>query len=218
MSTRRTFLIALGGAISAPLASFAQSQGKVRRIGFLWENTPGNNFAAFKRGMSELGYTEGKSYAIEHRSAQNDYARLPGLAAELVALKVDVIVSSGTPSAIAASKATREIPILITVTNDPVGIGLAAALSRPGGNVTGVAQGVAQDLFTERLDLLRQIVPGLRRVEFLYDPDHAGTVSGLRQFESDCSKLGLKPLRAPVRKAEDMAAAFNLLQADRVIE
>src|SRR5687767_10225412 len=115
---RRKLLLGLAAVLAAPLASFAQPQGKVRRIGFLWErNYPDDSYDAqlldaFKTGMRELGYTEGKSYVIEHRSAQNDSARLPALATELVTLKVDVIVSSGRTSAVAARKATHDIPIL----------------------------------------------------------------------------------------------------------
>jgi putative tryptophan/tyrosine transport system substrate-binding protein len=212
MNNRRKLIVVLGTApFAAPFASFAQLQGKVRRIGFLWERDAPANLAAFKGGMNEFGYTEGKSYTIEHRFAQADNARLPALAAEFVALKVDLIVSSGTPSAVAAHKATREIPILITSTGDPIGSGLAITLARPGGNVTGLTQNVGQDLTSKRLDLLRQIVPGIRRVGFLYDPDNAGTVSGLRRFEADCSKLELRSFRAPVRKAEDIAAVFDTL-------
>ena len=117
--------------------------------------------------------------------------RLPALAAELLALKVDVIVSSGTPSAMAARNATREIPILIMTVGDPVGSGLAATLSRPGGNVTGLTS-ITAELYTKRLDLLRQILPGMRRVGFLYNPDNAADALGLRQFESDCGKLQIQ--------------------------
>ena len=146
--------------------------------------------------MRELGYAEGRDYVIEHRSAQTDLARLPALAAELLALKVDVIVSSGTPSAVAARKATREIPILIVTVGDPVGSGLAATLRRPGGNVTGLTS-LTTELYTKRLDLLRQILPGMRRVGFLYNPDNAGDALGLRQFESDCGKLKFKSVPRP---------------------
>jgi putative tryptophan/tyrosine transport system substrate-binding protein len=221
MITRRIFVIALGAvAISAPLASFAQAPGKLRRIGFLWEREQSDrghvaNLEAFKRGLRELGYMEGKTYTIEHQSAQDDVTRLPTLAAQLVALKVDVIVSTGTPSAIAARSATREIPILITTAANPVGSGLAGTLARPGGNVTGITQGVGHDLYSKRLDLLRQIVPGMRRVGFLYDPNNTGVVGGLKHFEADCRKLELKSLPAPVRNAEDIAAAFDALTRDQ---
>ena len=215
---RRELLHALGlCALAAPLGSFAQQQRKVRRIGFLWENPPTyyvRRFEAFKAGMRELGYNEGRDYAIEQRSAQSDSARLPAAASELLALKVDIIVSSGTPSAEAARKATRDIPILITTAGDPVGSGLAAALSHPGGNITGLTS-ITTELHTKRLDLLRQILPGLRRVGFLYNPDNGSDVLGLGRFESDCSKLHVTPIRAPVRKVEDISAAFRTLQHDK---
>ena len=199
MNTRRNLLRATLASIAlASVAPRVQGQTRPRRIGFLWESEQSDyvqRIDAFKAGMRELGYAEGRDYVIEHRSAQNDLARLPALAAELVALKVDVIVSSGTPSAVAAHKATREIPILIVTVGDPVGSGLAATLRRPGGNVTGLTS-ITTELITKRLDLLRQIVPGMRRVGFLYNPDNAANALGLRQFESDCGKLELKSIRA----------------------
>ena len=219
MNFRRKLIFALGaGVVAAPLASLSQPQGKIWHIGFLWENEQSfylQFFDAFKAGMRELGYTEGRDYTIEHRSAQMDFARLPALAAELVALKVDLIASPGTPSAVAARNVTRDIPILIAAVTDPVGGGLAATLRRPGGNVTGLANGVASELYTKRLDLLRQILPAMRRVGFLYNPDNATNLLVLRQFESDCAKLQFKSVRAPVHKAEEIVAAFNTLQRDR---
>ena len=129
MITRRRVVLALGAGALAPLASFAQ-QRKVWRIGFLWEREQSDysrRFSAFKAGMNALGYAEGRDYMIDHRSAQSDLARLPALAAELVALKVDVILPAGTQSTVAVSKATREIPTLIATVGDPVGLGLAAS-------------------------------------------------------------------------------------------
>jgi putative ABC transport system substrate-binding protein len=218
VNNRRKLLIVLGvGALAAPFGSFAQQRGKVWRIGFLWERGRSDTVQssdAFRTGMRELGYAEGRDYAIEQRFSQADLARLPALAAELLALKVDVIVSSGTPSAVAASKATREIPILIATAGDPVGSGFAVSLSRPGGNVTGLTS-LALDLYTKRLDLLRQMLPDMRRVGFLYNPDNGSDALGLRRFESDCGKLGFKSVRAPVRKAQEIAAAFKTLQRDK---
>ena len=153
MTTRRELVTALGAmALASPLSSFAQRASKVWRIGFLWGGNPFTSssrprFDAFKAGMSALGYAEGRDYVIEQRSAQSDVARLPALATELVALKVDIIVSQGTPAAVAASKATREIPILMAIAGDPVGTGLAASLARPGGNVTGFTN-LASELVT----------------------------------------------------------------------
>ncbi len=215
MNKRRKILVALGaGALTAPFSCFVQSQGKVWRIGMLWESELSfyaDRLEAFKAGMRELGYTEGKNYVMEDRVSQNDPARLPALAAELIALKVDVIVSSGTPSAVAARNATREIPILIVTAGNPVGSGLAVSLARPGGNVTGLTN-LASDLYTKRLDLLRQTLPRMRHVGFLYNPRNASDTLGLKQFESECGKLGLKALRAPVLEEQEIAAAFQKLK------
>ena len=165
--------------------------------------------------MRELGYAEGKDYAIEQRSANNDHARLPALAVELLALKVDLIVAPASPSAVAAHNATHDIPILIVTISDPVGSGLAASLARPGGNLTGLAQGVASELYTKRLDLLRQILPGIRRVGFFYNPENAGNMRSLNQFQSDCDKLKLNSIPVPVRKVQDDEVAFNILKRDK---
>jgi putative ABC transport system substrate-binding protein len=194
MNIRRKLVIALGAvALAAPFASFAQQQGKVWRMGLLWEREQSDSINlqridAFKAGMRELGYTEGRDYVIEHRSAQNDLARLPALAAELVGLKVDLIVSQGTPATMAARNGTRGIPILIVTVVDPVGSGLAASLRHPGGNVTGLT-GLSTELYTKRLDLLRNLLPGIHRVGFCYNPDVNSDALGLRQFETDCAKL-----------------------------
>ena len=220
MNTRRKLVVALGaGAFVASLSSFAQQHGKVRRIGYLNEGEPSDEsarrFDAFKGGLRELGYVEGKDYVVEQRFAQNDITRLPALAVQLVALKVDLIIIQGTPAAVAARNSTRDIPILITTVSDPVGSGLAATLSRPGGNVTGLTNGVASELYSKRLDLLRQMLPGLGRVGFLYNPDNGGDPPALRQFESDCLKLQIKSVRAAVRKMEEIATAFDILKRDK---
>jgi putative ABC transport system substrate-binding protein len=220
MNNRRKLIVALGaGALAAPFGLSAQQQGKVWRIGFLWEREQSEydyvqRFEAFKAGMRELGYVEGRDYAIEHRSAGNDLVRLSALAAELLAIKVDLIMASAASSAIAARNTTREIPILIATLGDPVGIGLAATLRRPGGNVTGLTS-VNVELATKHLDLLRQIFPSMRRVGFLYNPDNTANTLALKQFESDCGKLQFKPIRAPVRKSEEIAAAFNILRHEK---
>ena len=164
--------------------------------------------------MRELGYAEGRDYVFEYRSVLGDLARLPAAAAELVALKVDLILSTGTPSTEAALKATRDIPILIATVGDPVGSGFAASLRRPGGNVTGLT-GLGSELNSKRLDLLRQILPGMRRVGFLYNPDNASDALQLRQFESDCAKLQFTPIRASLRKAEEIPVTFNQLSRDK---
>ena len=220
MNKRRNLIVALGaGALAVPLGSFAQQQGKVWRIGFLWDSDQSDpnyvqRLEAFKSGLRELGYADSRDYAIEQRSARGDLARLSELAAELLSLKVDLIFPSGTASALAARKITSDVPIVFASVGDPVGSGLATNLRRPGGNVTGVTN-LSTELYTKRLDLLRQILPGMRRVGFLYNPDNDSDALGLRQFESDCGKLQFTSIRAPVRKAEDVATAFNTLQRDK---
>ena len=220
MNNRRKLIVALGAsALATPFGSIAQQQGKVWRVGVLWERkrdlSSVDRIDDFKAGMRDFGYMEGRDYTIEYRFPQDgNLARLPALAAELVNLQVDVIMSSGTPSAVAASKATREIPILIVTVGDPVGSGLAATLARPGGNVTGLTS-ITTELYSKRLDLLRQLLPGMRRVGFLYNPDNGNDALVLRQFELDCEKLGFKALPAPVRMAEEIVPAFNTLRRDK---
>ena len=215
---RRDTLVALLAFGLAPPTVLAQPTGKVWRIGLIFETVPTvyvGRIEAFKAGMRELGYTEGRDYVIEQRSAQNELTRFSALAAELVALKVDFIVTSGTPSALAARNATKEIPILLTTTSDAIASGLAASLRRPGGNVTGLVS-LSSELYTKRLDLLMQIVPGLQRVGFMYNPDNPADLQGLDTFEADCTKLNIKSIRAPLRKREDIETAFSSLRRDRV--
>ncbi len=164
--------------------------------------------------MRDLGYAEGKDYVIDQRSAQTDLARLPALTAELLALKVDLIVSTGTPSAEAARKLTRELPILIVTAGNPVGSGFAVSLARPGGNITGLTN-LASDLYTKRLDLLRQTLPHMRRAGFLYDPRNASDMLGLKLFESECGKLGLKAIGAPVQEEQEIGVAFQNLKRNK---
>jgi putative ABC transport system substrate-binding protein len=217
MNNRRNLVIALGaGALFAPIASFAQQSSKVWRIGFLWQDEPSSYITridAFKAGLLELGYTEGRDYTIEHRSARNDISRLSELA-ELLSLKVDLILVANTPSAIAARDVTRVIPILMTTVGDPVGSGLVASLRRPGGNITGLTN-LSAELTTKQLDFLRQILPNMRRAGYLYNPGNAANMGNLKQFESDCMTLQIRSIRAPVQREQDIEAAFNTLRHDR---
>jgi putative ABC transport system substrate-binding protein len=220
MNKRRKLLVALGAsAVTVPFASLAQQQGKVWRIGFLLDRssadpTMSRSMDAFKAGLGDLGYAEGKDYAIVHRDARSELSRLPTLAKELLALKVDLIIASSTSSSVAAQKATREIPIVFVSIADPVASGLAASLSRPGGNVTGLTS-LDSELSTKRLELLRQILPGVRRVGYFYNPDSAVAISQLRQFESDCAILGLQSIHIPLRSVQETAAAFNTLKREK---
>jgi len=178
MMERRTFLtMAAGGLLAAPLAAEAQPEGKVWRIGMLWfgssiEELPVRvRFDAFQQGLREQGYMEGRNVAFEHRYARGKYERLPDLAAELVRLKVDVIVTPGNPPAtLAAKQATSTIPVVFMSAADPVASGFVASLARPGGNITGGTSLVGPGLVGKRLELLQEAVPKLSRVAVLSNP------------------------------------------------
>src|SRR3989441_3673540 len=171
MMERRTFMAMLtGGIVVAPLAAEAQPAAKVARIGWLSVNNLAGNpqgCEAFRQGLRDLGYIEGRNVVIEYRDAEGKPERLPALAAELVGLKVDVIVAIGTPHALAAKQATKTIPIVFTALPDPATSGLVTSLARPGGNVTGLSW-LSPELVGKRLELLKQSVPGVSRVAVLW--------------------------------------------------
>ncbi len=155
----------------APLAAEAQQAAKVARIRFLgaYVAVAGRLEVAFRQGLRDLGYVEGRNLVIEYRGAEGKVERLPALAAELVALEVDVIVAPTTPAALAAKQATRTLPIVFAVSADPVGSGLVTSLARPGGNVTGLTN-LSAELVGKRLELLKQAVPEVSRVAVLSQP------------------------------------------------
>jgi len=169
---RRTFICAFaGGLVIARSAAAAQQAAKVARIGYLGTNraAASRHVDAFLQGLRDLGYVEGRNLVIEYRDAEGKLERLPALAAELVALKVDVIVAATTPGALAAKQATKTVPIVFAVAADPVTDGLVASLARPGGNVTG-SSFLGPDLVGKLLELLKQVVPGVGRVAVLRQP------------------------------------------------
>ena len=174
---RRDFLIAAGAILAAPLVAEAQQTAKVTRIGYLSTNLAASPhlLEAFRQGLRDLGYVEGRNLVIEYRDAEGKLERLPALAAELVALKVDVIVAEGgsTIAALAAKQATRTLPIVFASAADPVGSGLVTSLARPGGNVTGLSN-LTAELVGKRLELLTQAVPGVSRVAVLWQPGALG--------------------------------------------
>jgi putative ABC transport system substrate-binding protein len=172
---RRTFLGTLaGGLLAAPLVAGAQQAGKVYRIGFLAFSPPDPSLdGAFRRGLHEHGYIEGRNVVIEYRSADGQLNRLPDRAAELVALKVDVIVAASTPAALAAKRATTTIPIVFPAAADAVGSGLVASLARPGGNVTG-SSFFGPELAGKSLEVLKEAIPGITRVAVLWQPGAHG--------------------------------------------
>jgi putative ABC transport system substrate-binding protein len=171
---RRELMLLLGGAaISWPLAARAQ-QKAIPVVGFLHTLSPGTSVAVlaeFRQALSDAGYTEGKNVAIEYRWAEGHYDRLPGLAADLVSRKVDVIITGGgTPSAVAAKQATSKIPIVFTAVSDPVELRLVASWARPAGNVTGISA-ITLELMAKRLELLSELVPQARVIALLVNPN-----------------------------------------------
>jgi ABC-type uncharacterized transport system substrate-binding protein len=184
MTARRRMLIAIGAsALAVPLASFAQQQTvKIPKVGFLGTEfavSEARHIEALRTGLRELGYVEGKNIAIEFRWAEGKVDRLPSLAAELVGLNVAIIVTYGTPGALAAKGATQMTPIVIVTAGDPIASGLVASLARPGGNLTG-STSVTQDLNGKRLELLKEAAPRVTRVAVLVNPDNPARMPDLR--------------------------------------
>ncbi len=210
---RRAFLFTLAGGLAAPLTAEAQQAGKVPRIGYLTGNlaTGLTLRDAFLQGLRDLGYAEGRNVAIEYRDAEGKYDRFPALAADLVALKVDVIVVTNTPAALAAKQATRAIPIVLGWVLDPVSSGLVTNLARPGHNVTGLST-LARDIVGKRLELLKQAVPGVARVAVLWHPGDYGERTE-REMHSDedttARALGVRLQVLTARGPEDFDRAFS---------
>jgi putative ABC transport system substrate-binding protein len=174
---RRAFIAGVVSVLGVPLAGEAQQPGKVPRVGFLGPRSRSDGtpyLDAFLQGLRELGWVEGQNIAIEYRFAEGRLDRLAALAAELVRLKVDVILAASTPPAVAAKSATSTIPIVMATSADPVELGLVASLARPGGNVTGLSFSVALDVVGKELELLKETVPKVRRVAVLWNPANPG--------------------------------------------
>jgi putative ABC transport system substrate-binding protein len=209
-------------SIAAPLAVNAQKPEKLWRIGVLERTSMTANAAnldGFRQGLRELGYVEGKSFVIEYRSADGRDERFPGLAAELVQLKVDLILTRGTPAALAAKKATQTIPVVMTGTGDPVGQNLVASLPRPGGNVTGLSA-VVTEIYAKRVELLRELVPGAGRIAALFNMSNPAIPPQWREVERAARALAIEPQLLDVRKREDLGPAFDAAirqRADAVV-
>src|SRR5712692_4494684 len=191
MISRRAFIGGLaGGLLAAPLAVEAQPAAKMPRVGLLGLGSAESSplFEALRQGLRERGWVEGQNITFEDRTTVGHYSRLPDVAAELVRLRVDVIVAWGTTTALAASKATRTIPI-VTAGSEPVGTGLAASLGRPGGNVTGLTTS-GRELIGKRIELLKETLPGLSRVALLWNPGSQTQPLSLRDAEAAARSLG----------------------------
>jgi putative ABC transport system substrate-binding protein len=212
---RREVITLLGGVAAAwPPAARAQQAGRLPTIGLLGTTTPaalGQLYEALLQRLRSLGWVEGRSIAIERRWAEGQSDRFPAIAAKFVRLKVDVIVTASTPAVIAAKQATSVIPIVFAAAGDPVGSGLVASLARPGGNVTGLSQ-QQTDTAGKRLELLREAVPGLRRLAILVNPTNPAAALERDEAEAAARTLGLQSSTFEFQRAEDLAPAFDALK------
>jgi putative ABC transport system substrate-binding protein len=212
---RRTFLGGLTLGLATPFAAEAQTAGKVWRIGYLGTSSPAlepNLVNAFRQGLREFGHIEGQDIVIEYRWAEGKYDRFPELAAELVQLKVDVILTAGTPGALAAKQATRTIPIVMAVVADALAYQLVASLAQPGGNVTGLST-LARDLQGKQLEFLKEIVPRLSRIAVLVNPSNPfNDVLGREQVQQ---ALRLKLELFEVKAVEEFEAVFAAIARQR---
>ena len=216
---RRTFVGTIACSLLAlPLVAVAQQEGRIWRIGVLWPGPalpPNSRIEAFRRGLRELGYVEGRNVEMVYRYAEGDYARLPALAADLVRLKVDVILGAGAPAVSAAQKATTTIPIVIGTAGDPVGTGFARSLARPGGNITGLSD-LSSDLGSKLLDLLIGTVPRLSRVGVLTNPGNSSHGTILVSIQSAASSMGVTIVHVTARSADEINGALSKLAQEKV--
>ena len=212
---RREFVTLVGGAaMGLPLTARAQQSGKLPTVGLLGPATPaiqGQWTAAFAQRLRELGWIEGRTVAIEVRWAEGRTERFAEIASEFVRLKVDVIATGGTGAPLAAKQATSTIPIVFAVAADPVGTGLVASLARPGGNVTGLSTQQA-DLAGKRLELLREVVPSLRRLTIMANVGISASVLEMREVQTAVGTLGLEAATVEIRRVEDIASVFEALK------
>jgi putative ABC transport system substrate-binding protein len=211
---RREFVCLIGGAAAWPLKARAQQPAKQPTIGFLGSGTledQGQWVAAFLQRLRELGWIEGRNITIEYRWAEGSSDRAAELAAELVRHRVDVIVTYATPIVLAVKRSTSAIPIVFAVAADPLGTGLVSTLARPGGNVTGLSV-EATDLGSKRLELLRDLVPSLRRLAIMANVGNFASVLEMREVQSAAGTLSLEIQTLDIRQAEDIAPAFDELK------
>ena len=221
--SRRAFLGGLVGAgFLAPLAARAQQPDRFFRIGMI-ERTSiainAVNVQSFRHGLRDLGYVEGEHFVIEYRSAEGQDQRCPGLVSELARLKVDLIVTRGTPAALAAKSGAGAIPVVIIGVGDPVGQRLVDSLAHPGGNVTGLSAAVTQ-IYPKRVQLLRELVPRATRLAALLNMSNPALPSQWREIEKAARSIDIEPLLLDVRKVEDLEPAFTTavrLRADAMI-
>jgi len=210
------FIIALG-ILLGPLAAQAQQTGTVYRIGFLGNSTAAleaNLVAPFREGLRDLGYVEGRNVLIEYRWAEGKYDRFPALIGELLALKVTVIVTAGTPATLAVKKATTSVPLVMTAVGDPVGTGIVPSLSHPGGNITGLTA-ISTEVDAKRLELLREVVPGASYIALLWNAASPLQVLAEKQVQAAAQVLRMRVLSLGVKTEEEIKSALAVMARER---
>ena len=201
----------------APLVAGAQPAGRVYRIGVLETRSAVLNAAnmdAFRQGMRELGYKEGQNLEVVYRSSEGRDERFPDLADELMRLKVDLILTRGTPASLAAKRASRAIPVVMASVGDPVGTGLVASLGRPGGNVTGLSN-FNVEIYAKRVELLRELLPRMTRIAGLFNMGNPVIPIQWKQVEQAAQSVGIQPQLLDVRRPQDLRRAFDAATMER---
>jgi ABC-type uncharacterized transport system substrate-binding protein len=214
---RREFIRLVGGVVAWPLVSHAQQTERAPRVGFLGNSTAAletNLVGPFREGLREAGYEEGRNITIEYRWAEGKYERLPALVAELASSKVELIVTAGTPAALAVVKNAPSMPLVMVAVGDPVGTGLVASLARPGGNATGFTS-LAPELEGKRLELLKEVVHTLSSISFLWNSSNAYMIATEKEVEAAAKTLGLKVLSLNVRNLAELDAAFTSIAKEK---
>jgi len=209
MNAKRRLILPLGAAYLGGL----RAQGRTSRIGVLWPNPPAT-FDFMRQGLRELGYVEGRNIAFEYRWAEGRLGELPELAAELVRLKVDLIVTLAPPATVAAKNATRTIPIVFVAIGDPVSSGLVPSLARPGGNLTGTTR-MLIEMSAKHVQLLKEVVPAISRVAVLWHPGNSSHAPALKAVESTARSLSLQVRALEVRNASELETAFAAVPRER---
>ena len=203
--------------LTVPLAAVAQPAEKIHRIGFLGNSTPAleaNLVGPFREGLRELGYVEGQSIVIVYRWAEGRYERFPVLIAELLAQRVDVLVTAGTPASLSVKKAATSVPLVMVAVGDPVATGLVASLARPGGNITGLTS-TAEEIEGKRFELLRQVIHKLSDIAVLWNPENPTLLASFKEMRAAAQVLGLKLQILEVRTSGDLDRTFNSIVRER---
>jgi putative tryptophan/tyrosine transport system substrate-binding protein len=214
MMRRREFILLLGGAAAAwPLAARAQQSKKIPRIGMLWPNPP-TTFGAMRQGLKDFGYLEGQNIAFEFRWAEGKLDQLPELAAELVRLQVDVIVTLAPQATLAAKQATQTIPIVFVAMGDPVASGVVASLAQPGGNVTGTTR-MLSEMSAKHVELIKETVPSLAKLAVLWNPTNSSHAPALQAVDTAARALSLQAQPLEVRAAAELDGTFDVIVREK---